>query len=136
MNVERPRRYKLLIIAVIAAAIVASASVAFLYLAIPRAPIGIETSPVDVTIANSAFQPSQLELTIGHNNTILFVDGATNPPLVKLASESPWPAGFQPFIRGLTLGQNYTVTLNVPGTYHVVDDESMAQGNLTIVVTA
>jgi hypothetical protein len=55
---------------------------------------------------------------------------------VKLASESPWPAGFQPFIRGLTFGQNYTVTLNVPGTYHIADDESTVQGNLTIVVAA
>jgi plastocyanin len=89
---------------------------------------------VGIAITDSAFEPSQITLTVGHNNTLLFVDKATSPPLVKLASESPWPSGFAIVLRGLTYGENYTVTLNVPGVYYFTDAESVDQGNVTIDV--
>ncbi len=92
----------------------------------------IETVPV--TITNSAFEPSQVALTIGRNNTVTFFDQATQPGLVKLISESPWPTGFTAIDRGLTYGQNTTVMLNLPGVYYFVDGESENQGNVTIDV--
>lgn len=96
MNVERSRRYKLVVIAVVAFTIITSASAAFLYLAKSQAPTRIGSNPLTSQLPTPAFQPSQLARAVGHNNTISFVDGATSPSLVKLTSYSPWQPHFGP----------------------------------------
>lgn len=89
-------------------------------------PMGIDSS------SSTGFQPSNLKVALGVNNTILFVNEDSTEHIVQ---PIVWPAGSPGWDLWLVQGANATVTLNATGTYiyNFELTQSPTNGTITVV---
>lgn len=78
-------------------------------------PLGIQ-SP-DAQARNITFDPYNLTVQVGVNNTIYFVNEDLNYSLGHVIESTSWPTNGQVFAFPILPGQVYNITLTTPGTY-------------------
>jgi plastocyanin len=66
---------------------------------------------------NITFDPYNLKVVIGVNNTVYFYDADSQDRLGHVIESNSWPSSAQPFAFDILPGQDANVTLTVPGTY-------------------
>ncbi len=66
---------------------------------------------------NITFDPHNLKVVIGVNNTVYFYDADSQDRLGHVIESIAWPSSTQPFAFEILPGQVANVTLTAPGTY-------------------
>jgi hypothetical protein len=90
-------------------------------------PDGIQNNPA------SGFQPPNVKVELGVNNTILFANEDNN---IHIVQSFAWPAGIIGFDVWLTPGATGTLRMNVTGTYVYNFELVKAAHNGTITVVS
>jgi plastocyanin len=78
-------------------------------------PPGIQDA--NAKAQNITFDPFNLRVVIGVNNTIYFYDADLQDHLGHVLETTAWPSSGQPFAFEILPGQVANVTLTTPGTY-------------------
>jgi len=78
-------------------------------------PPGIQDS--NAKALNITFDPFNLKVVIGVNNTIYFVNNDLQDNLGHVLQSDSWPSSGQPFAFEILPGHVWNVTLSTPGTY-------------------
>lgn len=78
-------------------------------------PPGIQDA--DAKQQNITFEPYNLRVVVGVNNTVFWYDADLQDNLGHVLESTSWPSAAQPFAFDILPGQVANVTLTVPGTY-------------------
>lgn len=78
-------------------------------------PPGIQNA--DAKQENITFDPFNLKVVVGVNNTIYFYNADMQDNLGHVIESVSWPSGGQTFAFPILPGQVYNFTLTTPGTY-------------------
>ena len=78
-------------------------------------PPGIQDA--DAKQLNIAFEPYNMKVVIGVNNTVYFYDADLQDNLGHILESTSWPSSGQPFAFQILPGKAVSVTLITPGTY-------------------
>ncbi len=103
------------------------------HIAVPKGDVLVVIPPGIDSTATLGFEPSNVKVVLGVNNTILFANEDSTEHIVQSYS---WPNGSEGFDVWLLGGQTGTVKLNVTGTYVYNFELTEAANNGTVTVVA